>query len=357
MTQTQEPTGLGAQASDRPVGGAQEPAVQDTRREPSPEIRSPETEYGRRAGIGVWATFGVLGILLSVWAYGNWIASDSFAPVPIQGPDVMEPWRLVGIRVLEVASALVLVAFVWFGIVTPVRRHGRLSLMGKMILGGMVGFVLDAYLNANEYLFAWNQNNLNTGVWTPWLPLHQDDAPGQYAESFVWGLPMYIYFCAFVAFFALKTANYLRRRFPNLSRTQIYVCLFVEAFLFDLIVENIIIRTTEAYAYPATIGAVTLFPGDQFQYPLTEAFLVALVGLAFTWLHMRASESPDGRSPVEYGLDRVPARWRETVSTLAVIGFCCTILLCVYHVPYGWLNLHADNFAVLPSYLLPVGGV
>ncbi|MFR9806817.1 spirocyclase AveC family protein [Pseudonocardia sp. RS010] len=338
MTQTQEPA----------PGVLPAPAAASATAE--------ETKYGRRGGVGVWATIGLLGIILSVWAYSNWIASDSFTPVPVQGPDEMATWRLVALRCVEAVSVIVLVAFLWSGIVKPLRRDGRISLMGKMILGGVVGFVLDAFLNNNEYLFAWNQNNINTGVWSPWLPLHQSDAPGQYAESFLWGLPMYIYFCAFVALMALNTARFLRRRFPSLSRPQVYLLLFVEAFLFDLVVENIIIRLTEAYGYPRTVGAITLFAGSHFQYPLSEAFLVALVGLAFTWLYMRASESPDGRSPVEYGLDRVSPRWRETVSTLAVVGYCFTVLLVVYHVPFAYIGLHADSVAELPSYLLPAVG-
>lgn len=313
----------------------------------------PASKLGEKSGVRVWAVIGVLGIFLSAYCYFSWITSVDFQPVPIQGPDVFEGWRAVALRVFEALSAVVMVVFVGFGIVRPLVKSGRLSLLGKMILGGVVGFVLDAFLNVNQYMFAWNQNNINTGVWSPWLPLHQHDAPGQYAESFLWGLPMYVYFAAFVAFFAFKSASFLHKKFPNLRRSHIYLLLFVEAFLFDLVVENIIIRTTEAYAYPQTIEAVTLFAGSRYQYPLTEAFLVALVGLCFTWLNIQASESPDGRTPVERGLHRVPARWRETVSTLAVIGFCFTVLLCIYHVPYGWLNLHATSFADLPSYMLP----
>ena len=308
---------------------------------------------GRRGGVGIWAAVGVLGALLSLYAYGRWIFSGSFESVGPIGPDDFADWHLVALRTFETLSVIVLVALVWIGLVRPWLREGHPNLYGKMILGGMVGFVLDAYLNTNEYLFAWNTHNVNTGVWARYLPFAADNAPTKFAESLLWGLPMYVYFAAFVGWMGSKGAFALHRRWPTLGRTQIYSLVYVGAFIFDFVLENIFIRTTEAYAYPQTQSSLTLWGGSKYQFPLYESFLVAFVGLAFTWLCVQSAESGGGLLPVERGLERVPARWRSTVSTFAVIGFSLLVLTLVYHLPFAWLSLSGDSIARLPSYLMP----
>jgi hypothetical protein len=113
--------------------------------------------------------------------------------------------------------------------------------------------------------------------------------------------------------------------------------VFVGEFAFDFVVENLAIRLTHGYAYAQTYGPLTLWAGSQFQFPLYESFLVAALGLLYTWMRLQAVSSDDGLSPVERGFDRWSPALQSTVRTLAAIGFCCAATILIYHLPStGW---------------------
>jgi hypothetical protein len=285
----------------------------------------------------------------------RWMFSgESFTPAPRIGPDVMEPWRLLALRVFEAISLAVMALFVWFSVIQPFRRTGSLSLDGRFVLGGIVCFVADAFLNVQQYLFAWNSANVNRGVWVRFMPFHNPSAPSRYAESLIWGPPMYIYFCAGVAIVACYHAKKLRRRFPQLdSKFTLFVGIFVFEFVFDFVVENIVIRTTHAYAFAKTYEPLTLWPGQVHQFPIYESVLVAFVGCVFTWARMEAGERPAGQSPIEVGVQRWRPSLQPHVRNSAVLGFCMVTLCFVYHLPFNWLGLIGESYAHLPSYLLP----
>lgn len=314
----------------------------------------PRQSDRRRGGVTVWAAIGVFWLVLSLQAYVRWIGSGTeFAPAPVLGPDTLDTWRLVGIRILEVASLAVVAGFLRFCVVKPWRATGRLSLDGKFVLGGLVAYSSDVLLNVRSYLFAWNAHNINRGSWAAFMPFHSPGASGRYAESFLWGPPMYVYFCAGVAIVACTYARRLRDRRPGISYVTLFTLVWLGEFLFDLVVEVAIMHGTNAYAYTRTVKWLTLWPGSVHQFPLTEAILVASLGCLYTWMRMAALDHPQGLSPVERGFERWPARLQGPVRTLAVIGFCSAATVLIYHLPTNWFGLAGDSVARLPSYMLP----
>ncbi|ORW23587.1 hypothetical protein AWC19_10945 [Mycobacterium palustre] len=260
--------------------------------------------------------------------------------------------NLVALRIFEGLSIALLAYLVWACVVLPWRRSGALSLDGKFVLGGMAAFVADAFLNCYTYLFAWNANNVNLGVWTAYLPFHNPAASSRYAESLLWGPPMYVYFCAGVAIVGCPAYFALRSRWPRLSNVSLLAIVFVGEFVFDFVVENLAIRLTYGYAYAQTYGPLTLWAGSQFQFPLYEPFLVAALGLLYTWMRLQAIPC-GGRSPVERGFDRWSPAMQSTISTLAVIGFCCAATILIYHLPFNWLGIIGTSKAHLPTYMWP----
>lgn len=309
---------------------------------------------GRQGPATFLALIGVLWFAVCVEVMVRWTTSgEEFAPAPRIGPDVMEAWRLVALRIFEGISLAVMLAFVWFCVIKPLRTTGRLSLDGRFVLGGIVCFVADAFLNVQQYLFAWNSANVNRGVWVRFLPFHNPEAPSRYAESLIWGPPMYIYFCAGVAIVACHEAGRVRRRWPGISKFQLYVCVFIFEFVFDFVVENVVIRATHAYAFARTYEPLTLWAGQVHQFPIYESILVAFVGCVFTWARMEAGERPEGLSPIEVGVDRWRPALRTYVRNFAVLGFCMITLVFGYHLPFNWLGLIGTSQAHLPSYLLP----
>lgn len=308
---------------------------------------------GRQGPATFLALVGVLWFALAAVVVVRWVTSEDFTPAPRIGPDVMPDWRLVALRIFEAISLAVLAAFVWYCVVKPLRATGKLGLDGKFVIGGLICFVADGFLNVHEYLFAWNSANVNRGVWVRFLPFHNPEAPTRYAESLIWGPPMYVYFAAGVAIVACHEAKRVRQRWPNITKFRLFVAIFAFEFLFDFVLENIIIRTTHAYAYAKTYEPLTLWAGEVHQFPIYESILVACVGCMFTWARLEAQERPAGESPIEVGV----AMWRPSlqphVRNFAVLGFCMLTLVFLYHLPFNWFGVIGTSYADLPSYLMP----
>lgn len=322
----------------------------------TPAAAGPATPpSGDRGGyVAIWAALGVVlvGLALSIW--GRWILSGSeFSPAPIIGPDRLPTWNLVVLRVEEALSVLEMVALFTFVVVLPLRRTGRLGLDAKIALGCLTGSVTDGVLNMHEYLFAWNAHSINLGSWASFVPTASPDHKSRYAEALLWGLPMYTYFCIGVAIWGCGYIRRLRVRRPGISNAAAMTRLFGIALVFDFVVENLVIRLGHGYAFARTPKALTIFPGSQFQWPLYEMFSVAMLGVLFCGLRLSAQDSADGRSYVERGSGRLPARLQAPARWFAVIAWCITTLFVVYHLPFQFFGLTGDSVADLPSYMLP----
>jgi hypothetical protein len=303
----------------------------------------------------MWAGVGVVWSLVAAVTLAGWVTGDDFGAPEVRGPDEMAPGRLVGLRIVEVVSTGVLLLAFHHLAWKPWRRERRVSLDALLLIGGLTGFVMDCWLNTQSFLFAFNANSVNLGAWSSSLPLHDDSVPSHYAESLLWGLPMYIYFCAALGYVGTLGARALRRRHPGLSTQAILAILFVGDLTFDFVVENVIIRTSEAYSFVQTSGPLTLWDGEQHQFPLYESFLVACVSMCFTYARWSADWDPDGLSIIERGTLDLPRRLQLPVRALAAIGFCAAVLMIFYHLPFNWISLTGDSFADLPSYLAPAG--
>jgi hypothetical protein len=308
----------------------------------------------RKGAVTVWAAAGLLWAVISVVALGRWMASPTeFAAAPILGPDTYPLWREVSLRILEALSMGVLLGFVWFCVIRPWRRDGRLSLEGKFVIGGCFGAVADAFLNSYAYLFAWNAHSVNRGVWTSFLPFHQAESSSRYAEGVLWGVPMYIYFCTGAALIGCQIIRALRRRFPGISNVTAFSVVWAAEFVGGLVLENTIIRITQAYGYAQTQEMFTLFPGAAYQYPVYESVFTATLGVVFSYVRLTALESPDGVSCIERGFERWRPALQAPVRLLAVIGFSAVALIMIYHLPFNWLGVGGHSMADLPSYMLP----
>lgn len=314
-----------------------------------------------------FAVFGLAFTIMGIQAFIRWFASEDFRPAPLlEGDEKLAMWRLVFLRFWELASIVLLLGFYWYCVFVPLRhprlgpdgiRSRQLSLDGKFVIGGTVAWVSDAFLNCQQYIFSWNAHNVNMGVWTRFLPFHRDGGPHQYAESLLWGPPMYIYFCAGAALVACAAIKPLRRRWPNLTNMQLVSIIWVGEFIFDFVVENTIIRTSHGYGYPKTYAPLTLWRGQTEQFPIYESILVATLGSLYTQMRLLALSSPDGLSPVEKGYHHWPRILRGPVRIFAVIGFCTFATVAVYHLPVNYLGVIGTSYGHLPTYMIPGSGL
>jgi len=310
----------------------------------------------RDGAVGVWALVGLVLATIALTTWIRWVLSgEEFGAVPILGPDEFPTWREVALRVTEVLSIVEMGVLIWFVAIRPLRRDGRLGLDAKITAGCLLGCVSDGFLNGQEYLFAWNQHSVDLGSWSSFLPFASPDHQSRYAEALLWGTPMYTYFCIGVGFAGVAVVRRLRARRPDISNAAALSVVFVGACVFDLVMENAIIRLDHAYAFVKTPESITLWAGSQYQFPLYEMLGVAGLGVFFTYLRLSAFDSADGLSWPERGIARLhpglrgPARW------FAVIGASMAALIVIYHVPFQLFGLMGDSLAPLPSYMLPAG--
>jgi hypothetical protein len=220
-------------------------------------------------------------VITALQAVTRWIFSSDFRPAPVLGPDPYSIYRHVGLRIVEAVSVGVVLGFIYFCIIAPLwstqmtldgpakQYTGKLSLDGKFVIGGIVAWITDGFLNCREYLFAWNSHSVNIGVLTAFLPFHNPDGPAKYAEGLLWGMPMYVYFCAGVAIMSCEfVVKPVRKRWPVITDAQLFLLIWLFEFVFDFVVENTIIRSTHAYGFPKTYGPLTLWKGNVHQFPI-----------------------------------------------------------------------------------------
>ncbi|MFA5630169.1 MAG: spirocyclase AveC family protein [Porticoccaceae bacterium] len=316
------------------------------------EFNIPAATLAQKGSASAWAAFGLVWLLIALNAWGRWITSDYFAPVPITPGDTMADWRLVGLRTLEVLSTLLVLRITWKSLVRPWLSERRFGLDGMLLLSGILGFCADAMLNLHHYLFAFNAHSVNMGVWTAFMPFHTT-GPYHYAESLLWGFPMYVYFGIGAAYAGCELIGKLRRKYPGISNVSAYALAYLMFCVSDFILENTIIRTTHAYMYAKTYEPLTVFAGTLYQFPIYESLLSSIVCLGFTAIRMSALESADGLSIVERGALRFDARLQPLVRILAVFGATGALFIVGYHLPFNWLGIVGESAIDLPSYMLP----
>ncbi len=323
-------------------------------RELTPEQTTPQTRPATRShGVVVWAVIGLAWVVLCAQVLTSWLTGPDFGPAPIVGPDEMATGKVVALRVLEVLSVLVLLASSWRMAWVPWRRDRVIRIEALLIVGGVLGFVADSFLNVYDFLFAFNAHSVNLGAWNGSLPFHRTGVPTGYGEALLWGLPMYIYFCSALGAMGLALKDRMRARWPGASETLLLTGMWLFFLVFDLVVENAIIRLTDAYSFVRTQRGLTLWPGSQYQFPVYESICVAFVAMAFAAVRMSADGSPDGLSFVERGLGDLPRALKGPARVLAAVGYSAVVLILLYHLPFNWLGVGGGSLAHLPSYLTP----
>ena len=62
------------------------------------------TTPGKAGSTTFLAAIGLIWFAVSVVVIARWVGSDHFTPAPKIGPDEMESWRLIALRIFEVIS-------------------------------------------------------------------------------------------------------------------------------------------------------------------------------------------------------------------------------------------------------------
>lgn len=168
MAQRVEPGRQGSGTSDRAVVPAVLKAFIGVQRPRFlPGAGAATADRARSGAVTVWAVIGVVWLVFIGQVLLRWITGDdgSFGPAAIVGPDEMDTWRLVAMRVVEAISVGIMVAMAWICLIRPWRETGRIGLDGKLYIAATLAAPIDPLINYFHWTFAWNANAVNWGSW------------------------------------------------------------------------------------------------------------------------------------------------------------------------------------------------
>ncbi|VVP21427.1 hypothetical protein PS900_03872 [Pseudomonas fluorescens] len=292
----------------------------------------------------LWAVFGALFSCFSITVFGAWLAAaEAFAAVPITAADSMPGHTLLLLRGLEGLSVAVAVLGLYAYLIKPWLRTGQAPLAGLLLVGGLITYVLDTTVNFSDYHMAWNKHSFNRGTWASFFPGHK--GPTQYAEAWLWGPPMYMYFGVVLAALQLKVFDWIR---PRLGLLAGLLTAFAAAFVFDFIAESAIIRFSQAYAWPYTVGALSVWVGMQFQFPLYESLLVAIYASLYSALLYSGRDQK--MTWIERGSEAFSGPLKGALRLFAATGFAA-LCTAMYFGGFYLFSQFADSQVALPSYL------
>ncbi|MBA3037134.1 MAG: spirocyclase, AveC family [Desulfobacterium sp.] len=294
-----------------------------------------------------WAIFGIIATIFSLSIFGQWVFSaEEFLAVPITALDTMPQADIYKIRIFEVISSSIALIALYIFLIRPWLKTGRAPILGLMLIGALISYVIDTTVNYHGYFMAWNVHSINWGTWAAFFPGHT--GPTRFAEALFWGPPMYLYFGVLLGLIQYMVIHTAQKRF-GFSLVAAVLTSMVVAFFLDLLAEWGIIFFTQAYAWARTISWLTLLPGSQFQFPLYESFAVAIYGTIYSSLIKSSKENRI--SYIEQGVDRLTSELQLPARFFAATGLA-SLATTIYFGSFFLFSCYANSQAALPHYLM-----
>ncbi|KAK6532109.1 hypothetical protein TWF694_003271 [Orbilia ellipsospora] len=328
------------------------------------------TSYSEISPATAFAAIGLFWVLISLRVFALWVSSPEFQPAPILPPDKPTAPEKFALNLFHGQNVVLACAMVFLYVVIPLRanpvprrvrdpsepRRENIWLNSRLMLGGVFCMFTDSYLNAYDYVFAWNSNAVNFGSWAKFMPFGDPNASSRYGIGVLWVIPVYMYFCCGSMILGGKVFDFIRKMNPRANTLGLLTILCIWGFQFclDFVIQIATLRYTSAYAFAKTYKPLTLFAGDRYQYPIYNSISVACLTTAFTYLGLIHRMELGARiSLVERGYSEWPQTFHSTVRTLAIVGFCVLNTLLCFTIPLTMLGIFGDSIADLPSYMMP----
>lgn len=291
--------------------------------------------------VHAWALVGAAVWALELYVFAAWILSGDAVPTPT-GPTPVPTYMKVAVHIAQWGGLCATVAFLWFFLVRPWRREGRIGVDGLFCLVFLTILWQDTLINAFQHQVMFNSVFFNRGSWNPhfpgWLSPHGNlnPVPLLFYPFYIWGI-----FGGVVAggFFMRK----VKHRRPDISRGRLVGYCFCFFLLFEILVEPPLMLIG-LWAYPGTISWLTVFHGHYYQFPLTE--LVLMAGLWTTWASFRFFRDDQGHTIAERGITETKLHgWRRTgLRYLALVGACNAMIVVLYQLPSAVIGLYISDW-------------
>ncbi|HWI42364.1 MAG TPA: spirocyclase AveC family protein [Nocardioides sp.] len=300
-------------------------------------------EQARVKPVHIWAVIGALFLALEVYVWIKWVSGPYFTEVP-SGPDDPPMYMKVPLVANAVLVWVGLPVGIWFIVIRPWLRERRITLDAMLFAGTGLMFFQDPLLNYFNTWCTYNTWLFNRGAWTSEIPgWVSPEEPGlQVPEPILTNAPGYAIGVLMLTIAGCAIMRLIKRRWPGITNMRLILVTYAIAFVFDFVMEALVLLPTGLYTYPGAIRELSFNAGTYYQWPIYEGFLWGGVQTALCCLRYFTDDR--GRTVVERGLDRVKAGFAQTqlARFLAITGACSMCFLVFYNVPVQWFGMHAD---------------
>ena len=293
--------------------------------------------------VQIWAALGGAILLLQLYVWTRWLTGPYFERVPA-GPSEPPMYMKVPLIANAVVLWVGLPFALWYFIIRPWVRERRITLDGMLLVSMGLMFFQDPLLN---YLNTWCTYNtwlFNRGSWSSHIPgwVSPEEPGRQVAEPLLTNVPGYAYGVLLITIAGCWLMRRIKARWPNISNLRLILVTYALAFVFDFVMEGLVMLPIGFYTYPGSIRAVSINAGTYYQWPIYEGLMWGGVQAALCCLRYFTDDR--GRTVVERGLDRVRSGFvrQELTRFLAIFAAVSSCFFFLYNVPAQWIGMHSD---------------
>ena len=303
-----------------------------------------DTPPRRSRPVLLWAVIGAAFIAFEVVVLARWVFGPNFKSTPA-GADAVSSGQQALYIAIQIAVPIAAVACLYFWVVRPWRREGRLTTDGMLAISGAMVFFWDMSMNYTSVSLLYNSHLVNRGAWAngawpTWISPNASNLP----EPLFVSIPGYTALVFSQVVFILWLLRKAKARWPSLGVFGTIATIVVGLTIVDTIVETLLLRTG-LYAYPGGIRGITLFAGHTYQLPLSETVLFGGLGLGAIAV-LSYFRDDRGHTFAERGIDTVKlsTKGKQLVRFCAIFGAIHGAFLVLYMIPQQWFAVQSDPF-------------
>lgn len=293
--------------------------------------------------IKIWAAAGGALLVLQLYVWIRWITGPYFERVP-SGPSEPPMYMKVPLMANAVVLWIALPVVVWWFFIRPWRRERRITLDGMLVLSMGLMFFQDPLLNYFNTWCTYNTWLFNRGSWSSNIPgwVSPEEPGRQVSEPLLTNAPGYAYGVLLITIVGCWIMRKIKTRWPNLSNLRLVLVTYALAFVFDFVMEGLVLLPIGFYTYPGAIRSVSINADTYYQWPVYEGLMWGGVQAALCCLRFFTDDR--GRTVVERGLDHVRGGFARQQFTrfLAIFAGVSSCFFFFYNVPAQWIGMHSD---------------
>jgi hypothetical protein len=282
-----------------------------------------------------WAVMGTLYLVFMVVILTRWVTGPLFEHVPV-GPTPVPTYMKISIMFFQVISLPVVLAVIYFLVIKPWRRDGKLSVDGALVIAFATLWFQDPLASYSGHWLTYNAWAVNFGSWVNSVPFATGKAaPGAMLVEPILIVPAAYMYCFVIAmFFGSWVMRRARNRWPHMSAVKLATICVVALWIFDIILEGIIFMPLGVWEYPG--GHFNIFPNTYHKFPITE---MLTAGSAFAAVAiLRFFKNDRGETLADRGIEslKVSDRRKSVLRALAMVGAVNVLFFMLYNIPNSW---------------------